>query len=518
MTDEQQPDTGEHHVDVDADAELLDAAAIAEGERLLEEFRQRPADVLNRHVSKRDESGEPASRSAFSDEQIRTGRHITGSDRYRQDHAAVHDGVIVSFSEVLPGRAAYEGNDRAENLVDELAVTRLEDMHSRRLRAATLPESPWSDDYWAIYLGVLGKRYADPKFPASDDWAKNRAYVEDRPAPAIVASGDEDAIRRLSPSEKYDLLVGDPDGTLTTQMWEQGRGYYERDGEVETWMGICHGWAPAAYMLPRPRRYVDALAADGKTTLRFYPADIKALASLLWANAPTVSRFIGGRTNDKDPPHDDNGRITSAKAFDTNPGTWHLSIVNQIGIARRSFVIDATYDYEVWNQPVYKYAYTYFNPATRRFTSRLDDARVPYGEFKAQDIFQRYRAEGVRSLVGVMMRMTYVVETAPRPRETDGHDDDRRHTVKYMYDLELDRGGHIIGGEWYHNKHPDFLWTPPPGGHARAAPDAYAEGVWSGPRDPVPAAWKKAARYASRANKPAPLGKIVERLIDFANA
>ena len=212
---------------------------------------------------------------------------------------------------------------------------------------------------------MLGCRYADSGFPGSSDWLDNRNYIEANPAPRIVESGDQDAIRRLSPSEKYDLLVGDPDGTLTTAMWAQGRGFYERSGEVESWMGICHGWAPAAYMLPRPTRYVDALAADGRTKLRFYPSDIKALASLLWANAATLSRFIGSRANDKDPPMDANGRLLSARAFDTNPGTWHMSVVNQIGVARRSFVIDATYDYEVWNQPVYSYRYSYFNPLTR---------------------------------------------------------------------------------------------------------------------------------------------------------
>ena len=51
----------------------------------------------------------------------------------------------------------------------------------------------------------------------------------------------------LSPAEKYDLLVGDANYGLTKQMWNAGKGYHDRYGSVESWMGYCHGWAPAAY-------------------------------------------------------------------------------------------------------------------------------------------------------------------------------------------------------------------------------------------------------------------------------
>ena len=44
-------------------------------------------------------------------------------------------------------------------------------------------------------------------------------------------------------------------------------------------MGICHGWAPAAFMVQRPTKMVEVLAADGKTKIKFYPSDIKALAN-----------------------------------------------------------------------------------------------------------------------------------------------------------------------------------------------------------------------------------------------
>ncbi|PRQ02192.1 hypothetical protein ENSA5_25270 [Enhygromyxa salina] len=501
-----------------ADAPLEDPETIAELERTLAEFHANPAEVLARQPEKTDEDGQVVAVSAFSEDELRAGRHVIASDQYRKLHSTIRDGVIITLSETVPGRAPFADNDRAEDLVDTLEHTRLDEMHAQGLRKAELAESPWSDDYWPLYTGALGLRYADPDFPRDRDWARNREYIEAHPAPTIVESGDSEAIDRLSPSEKYDLLVGDPSGTLTTQMWEWGRRYYEEYGEVERWMGICHGWAPVAYMLPRPRNYVDVVAADGETELRLFPSDIKALASLLWANVSTLRRFVGGRTKDKDPPTDEVGRLLAPAAFDTNPATWHLSVVNQIGVARRAFIIDATYDHEVWNQPVYAYRYSYFNPKTRTFQSGLDGAIVDYEDFRADDKFAKYRSSEVEKIVGVMMKLTYVTETPPSQRRVDSEDHDRRHTVQYMYDLELDAQTNILGGEWYQNKHPDFLWTPLPGVRARASADAFAMGTWAAPGEILPEWWRLAARYASRGLRPAPLSKVVEQLIAFANA
>jgi hypothetical protein len=41
--------------------------------------------------------------------------------------------------------------------------------------------------------------------------------------------------------------------------------------------------------------------------------------------------------------------------IDTNPGTLHLLLANLIGIERKSFVFDRTFDDEVWNQPLRGY-------------------------------------------------------------------------------------------------------------------------------------------------------------------
>ena len=348
----------------------MDDVALQES---LDAFAANPKAATATPPPKYDPNGRPVTRSTtfFDASDLANGHYVLHRDSVRKTFHTVIDGVVISLEDATPGKAPIEAADRPENLVDRLVYRRLAEMDKAKLLKARLSQNPWSSDYWALYQGCLGKRYADPKFPGSLKWEENHAYVKQHPVSAVLSSGGAGAVDLLSPAEKYDLLAGDPTGTLATAMWDEGRSYFDSSGSVETWMGICHGWAPASYMMPRPSKTVTVLAADGKTQVRFNPTDIKGLASLLWANANTVTRFIGGRSNDKDPAVDENGRPLSPQVFDTNPGTWHLCVVNQIGVAKRGFVMDATYDYEVWNQPVRSYKVTRNAPLTGQQANQL---------------------------------------------------------------------------------------------------------------------------------------------------
>lgn len=474
----------------------------------LEAFNRNPVAFMNEKPTKYDANGHPvAGVSLFSASTIANRRFVEARDIARQR-------ALVAGSHGT-ARAAAASNDNAANLVDALRYNKLQDMENARLKQAKLAESPWSDDYWALYKGELGARYADPNFPNSENWQKNWNYIVANPAAAIVTSRSASRINRLSPSEKYDAILGDTNSTLTKRMWADGKSFYDATGSVETWMGICHGWAPAAYMLARPRRAVTLVTPDN-IPIKFFPSDIKALASLLWANMPARTRFIGGRCNDKNPAMDQStGRVISAQCFDTNPGTWHLAVVNQIGAAKRSMVFDVTFDYEVWNQPVFGYSYTYFNPQTRKATNTLSQAKVAVSAY-TNDKFKRFRSPIARSVVGVSMLVSYVVETAPSQREDDSPSYDSIQQVAYEYDLELDANDVIIGGEWYRNEHPDFLWTPAKGTPAQTRYEAVASGTWDDIRRAMPVSWRTAGIQAAT-NDYAPLAKVVERLLAFSN-
>jgi hypothetical protein len=175
--------------------------------------------------------------------------------------------------------------------------------------------------------------------------------------------------------------------------------------------------------------------------------------------------------------------------------------------------MDATFDYEVWNQPVYSYEYAYFNPQTRKPVRSLAEATVAREAF-TKDRFAKYRSASMRAVVGIGLTLSYVAENMPDDDASDKPQNDNLTKVKYTYDLELDADGKILGGEWYKNAHPDFLWTPPPVAPAKSTADGSASGDWSS--GVLPDSWCRAAIAAARNGQP--LGKIVSALFQLAHA
>lgn len=412
-------------------------------------------------------------------------------------------GDSLALPTIAPG-----ANDRAENLVDKLEHRNLAAMERAGLLEANLPASPWSDFYWPTYAGQLANRYADPEFASPLVWRKNADF--------LTAALGRGKVEHFSPAEKYDRLLGDASFTLTRLMINAGAPYADENGEVERWFGLCHGWAPASFMMPRPARAVTVKDAEGRD-LEFTPSDIKALATLLWANAGARTRFVGGRCNDKTPGRDDGNRETNPDCFDTNPATWHLATVNQIGVAKRSFVMDASAGYEVWNQPVHGYRYAYIHPVTRKSGRKLSDARVLLADYP-NDPYRAKRSRAAIALVKIVMTVDYVGENLPNTEKTDSAEFDNHTVVNYSYDLELDRDDNIVGGEWYSSIHPDFLWVPAPGAKAVSVGDAQLDRAgdraeWSG-GEPIPASWRTAG--IASAQQEQPLARIVEKLVELA--
>ncbi len=414
---------------------------------------------------------------------------------------------VMSHSKRALPTIAPQPNDQASDLVDDFKYANLFEMENANLLTASLTVSPWSGSYWPTYAGQLANRYADPEYRAALIWKNNVEYLE-----KILGKGKDE---ELSPAEKYDLLVGDRGFTLTKKMIRTGEPYADAEGVVPTWFGICHGWAAASFMMPRPERGVAAKAADGRD-LYFSPSDLKALGTLLWANGAGETRYIGGRCNDKEPERDHRHRETNPDCFDTNPATWHLAVVNQIGVSRRSFILDASAGYEVWNQPVLGYKYGYINPITGKSGRLLTESKVKLSDWK-QDPFSAHRSPKAEYIVKIIMSLNYLAETTPSTATADSSDLDAHYIQNYVYDLELDRNDNIVGGEWHTSVHPDFLWLPVKDSRASSVGDSWLEGrldnaKWNG-REPVPASWQAAAKLSSVREQP--LARVVSRLFEM---
>ncbi len=385
--------------------------------------------------------------------------------------------------------AAWDGHNRPESLLGEGDWLRsLEQMESAQVLKYYLPESPWAADYFPIARGGLAARAFDAEFLKLKDWKSRYDYIEKHPLKEIYEKKTADEVDRLSVAEKYDLLSGQVHGSLSHSMWREGKSYFDRDGKVEDWMGICHGWAPASIMVPRPKKKLNLVNPDN-VPITLYPAEIKGLISLQWANNPYRVRFIGQRCNSNSPKKDEVGRVIEEGCFDVNPATWHLVTANRLGVAKKSFVFDATYDYEVWNQPIYGYQYTYFNPKTGEEKTNLAEAKVELKDFE-DDTFKKHRDPRAVWVIGIAMVVGYTIEYGVNRFPEDNPDFDTLTWARYLYDLELDADGKIIGGEWYTYQHPDFLWAPEDGETADSPGDAYMQAAQWQKAKPLPNSWR----------------------------
>lgn len=425
--------------------------------------------------------------------------------------------IIKSSKRSILSKSAPASNDQVESLLRGYAIEKnIMQLQAKGWTQGELATQPWSDDYWAIYKGILGARYADDDFSYLSGWKEAFDYIQAKPASEIYQTGDALLIDNLSPSEKFDLLIDGKTHILTHHMWAQGKYYHDNspDGEVETWMGICHGWAPASYMVERPVKPVEVVAFDNQTKIKFYPADLKALASLLWASTQFETNFIGGRCSSRDPQENGDGRLSDPKCLDTNPASFHLSVVNAISGIGKSFVMDVTYDYEVWNQPVSGYSYKYFNPNTKQPTDDPKLAIIELKDFK-DDPYRKYRGRKAKFVVGITLEVSYGVETSPVHSQVDNEDMDSTNTAYYFYDLELDKDYNIVGGEWYNRDHPDFLWTPNYRARALTQADYYllSRQAWDG-KTALSDDIRRLAAHA--ANQGSPLAYIVNSLIKMA--
>lgn len=410
--------------------------------------------------------------------------------------------VFVSAEQALSS-APSQGDD-ARAIVDVLKYDSLEQMRVAGLEKAQLPSQPWSGWYWPFNQGALAYRYADPKFPKSTAWDPIYRY--------LLASLGAVSASELSPSEKYDLLVGDSGLTLSRNMLLLASNRVD-NGSIPAWLGYCGGWANAAMNLPKPAHPVLVTARDGVTQIEFEPADIEALATLLWANGTVPYRMAGTLCHQIRIETDSNGRAIDPSCRDNNPATWHLSVVNQIGFSHRGLIIDADPAYQIWNHPVFSYSYSYFNPATGNSATSLEEAKVGLSSF-AKDRFAPYRGQNAMSVVGIEMQTTFMYFKVPG--SSSPTEDNETRTAAYRYDLELDSSERIVGGEWYSYLHPDVIWVAPPGASPITVADAQLEGAPNWTRgQPLPESWKNAAVIAAGVAQP--LSKIVDRLMLWSN-
>ena len=392
-------------------------------------------------------------------------------------------------------------------------VDNIFEMDRRRLNRADTKVQPWGGSFWPLNQGMVGNTYQNKDYNTFIfslrsllDWKKNVNSYKKRAKkvhPKIYELKEEE-LAKLAPSEKYDILLGDTTFDLTNRVWaytekwgnEKKWGFLSAidlpDGYripnankmMALWEGICHGWAVAAGHSPRPEKTVTVTLPNGKK-MPFYPNDIKALVSLMWANSTIQSNVIfeGNRCNKKNPDKDKHGRYIDVekdrddqellpRCADVHPAIFHVSMVNLIGVEGRSFVVDKTAEAAIANQPVSGYEIEYFNPKSGKDGTLRESvvSRIEYGD---KDPFAVSRNEEATHIVGVNVKLKYIDWEYPRKKETNSPADDKVKDFDFNYDLELNAQGKVVGGQWRVKKkggsglfggkthQPDFFWVVP---------------------------------------------------------
>lgn len=343
-------------------------------------------------------------------------------------------------------------------------------------------KKPWSSTYWPTKNGQISVRFntnsknSMGKYnSAFDNFTEMYNYNK-----SLTFYSQPDEYQRLirtnlnvekyiaenySPSEKYDYLLGDLNFTLTNHLKQESFNFAKTYGDIPNWFGICHGWSVASYFYDKPTHQISLLAQDKKTKVVFVPEDIKALASLYWANVGYTTNFIGTRCNALEQTMENSdfstGLYTSDQCFSINPGSLLLTLTNHVGIKKKNLVLDPMADPEIWNQPLNAYSVSYFNILNSNFFPEINKVKVDKNQIKnSDDTFLKFLykkiSEKTKALVGVMFNITYTQEIFPYHYSYAIEDSNKTET--YIGVIELDDKDNILGGEWKYNAHPNFLW------------------------------------------------------------
>jgi hypothetical protein len=321
---------------------------------------------------------------------------------------------------------------------------------------------PWPASYWPMQKDGYNYRWRGKEVLSPmekydkvyNGWEPPEGFMELRPFTYPSDEFDKEYYEKLGPAASWAHMNG---GNRDAVEHVPDPEDPEDDpwGGLESWFGHCHAWAPAAISEEEPLKAVEV---DG---MRFEVADIKALVMAQYEGMGSV--FLGGRCNDKEVERDEHGRIKdggggwfspATACRDTNPGAFHVITVNMLGRYGRSFVVDVSYGYQVWNHPVLSYEITH--------QEKFDDPQRALSLLPGSPTGEGYLYnDKAVSFVHVKMTFKYITESSQSTEPMTPNLSMYTNTKRYEYLLELDESGNIVGGEWISNGNfPDFLWAP----------------------------------------------------------
>lgn len=274
----------------------------------------------------------------------------------------------------------------------------------------------WSGHYWPLNKGSINYRW----------YARNKiGFNLSSPGFNEAKKMSIPELAELSPAEKYDLFVGNYHYPLTQEVSKLA------NPKAQPWEGMCHGWSPASMNHIEPRSKL--MPNPDGIEVPFGSTDIKALLSYYYAykfQAPDTHQI--GKRCYKGPFLNDEKDCWN----DLNAGAFHIILANRIGLDKKGFIADLNRFKEIWNHPV------------TRYESMILEEFPP----------DQFSASGTIRQLKLKTRIKYLDESGLDWHPVIGTSKQVYKEKIYLYDVELDARGRIIGGDWLSKDRPDFLW------------------------------------------------------------
>lgn len=288
----------------------------------------------------------------------------------------------------------------------------------------------WPGYYWANNKGGIAQRWR----------SKSPMHFEYRsPRLNDVLSMSREKINELSPAEKYDLFMGRYDYPTVSRVWGQ-----TREGHKD-WYGICHGVSPGSLNHPEPE--AATLVNQDGVEITFYSSDVKALLAYYYAKVSDSESVQVGKRCFVAAWVPFAGRISGCS--DVNPASLHVIMANKLGLEKSGFIADMERYSPVWNHAAVKYS----------------------SEILQTSDYVRRASYGTVKRVKVRSDVWYSASVSPSDSPILATAKAELEKRSYVYWLDLDSKGEILGGSWVSDDRPDFLWTK--------ERDEF-EGYWSG--------------------------------------
>jgi len=419
--------------------------------------------------------------------------------------------LTLSFL-VLSALRPLEPEESLEQIAGDLKIeSGFKALTAKTPKEKTLLTGVWANGMWPFKNGGICRR-KEEKYEDLSTWSERYRYIELNPLEDVVRERSELAlekrIQNLSPTEKYDLLMGNLDAPLTRFFWKYQKDLHENN-ELYSWRGVCEGSA-AASAFWNGREPIKSLKIPSRIfglSIPFSALDIKALGAIAFSQFQIEIPFIGIKNLKSKSEKGKSGEFLDADAFSLNPAAVFMAVLNFGSIHDIPMVIDKEALLPVWSVPIQSYRY-----------------RIRGNVETSKDKYRQWRNPQTTEIKEVEMTLTYADVNRDGIRE-EGRVSAPTDSLKMKFDLELNCNDpeypddcKIIGGEWHEDAHPDFLylilkkdipWSEP---EARAS---FSKNLWMKDLSlkelkEVPALWAEAAHEAG--GKGQVLWSVVERL------